>query len=62
MQEFNSIEAIKGAVQHGLGAAFISAAAIHKETTLGLLHHLPIRDVHLTRTLSLVSLSNGSGL
>lgn len=31
------MEAIKGAVQHGLGAAFISSAAIKKELQLGLL-------------------------
>ena len=37
LQEFNSVEAIKGAVQHGLGAAFVSAAAIKKELQLGLL-------------------------
>ena len=36
-QEFNSAEAIKGAVQHGLGAAFISTAAIAKELELRLL-------------------------
>ena len=62
MQEFNSIEAIKGAVQHGLGAAFVSAAAIQKETALGLLHHLPITDVHLTRTISLVCYCYGLAL
>lgn len=36
-QEFNSVEAIKGAVQHGLGAAFISTATIAKELELRLL-------------------------
>ena len=36
--EFNSIEAIKSAVQHGLGAAFVSQSAIQKEVQLGLLH------------------------
>ena len=55
MQEFNSVEAIKGAVQHSLGAAFVSAAAIEKEVTMGLVHRLPIKDVHLSRTISLVS-------
>ena len=55
-QEFNSVEAIKGAVQHGLGAAFVSAAAIEKEVAMGLVHRLPIQDVHLSRTISLVRL------
>jgi len=36
-QEFNSVEAIKGAVQNGLGAAFVSTAAIAKELELRLL-------------------------
>ena len=49
------MEAIKGAVQHGLGAAFVSAAAIEKEVAMGLVHRLPIKDVHLSRTISLVS-------
>ena len=48
------MEAIKGAVQHGLGAAFVSAVAVEKEVAMGLLHRLPIRDVHLSRTISLV--------
>lgn len=54
MQEFNSVEAIKGAVQHGLGAAFISASAIKKELQLGLLCRVHIHGVQLARTLSLI--------
>ncbi|KAK9831888.1 hypothetical protein WJX81_005804 [Elliptochloris bilobata] len=53
--EFNSVEAIKGAVQHGLGAAFVSTAAIAKELELRLLARVDIRGVRLTRTLSLVT-------
>ncbi len=55
-QEFNSVEAIKSAVQYGLGAAFVSSAAIVKEMELGLFRRLDISGVRLIRTLSLVSL------
>lgn len=53
-QEFNSVEAIKGAVQYGLGAAFVSSAAIAKELDLGLFKRIDISGVRLNRTLSLV--------
>ncbi|KAK9916423.1 hypothetical protein WJX75_002429 [Coccomyxa subellipsoidea] len=53
--EFNSVEAIKSAVQYGLGAAFVSSAAIVKEMELGLFRRLDISGVRLSRTLSLVS-------
>ncbi|KAK9823685.1 hypothetical protein WJX72_004627 [[Myrmecia] bisecta] len=53
--EFNSTEAIKGAVQCGLGVAFVSTSAIEKELHLGLVHRVDIRGVRLTRTLHLVS-------
>lgn len=56
IQEFNSVEAIKSAVQYGLGAAFLSSAAIVKEMELGLFRRLDISGVRLVRTLSLVSL------
>ncbi len=49
------MEAIKSAVQYGLGAAFVSSAAIVKEMELGLFKRLDIAGVRLTRTLSLVS-------
>lgn len=55
VQEFNSVEAIKGAVQYGLGAAFVSSAAIAKELDLGLFKRIDISGVRLSRTLSLVS-------
>jgi DNA-binding transcriptional LysR family regulator len=57
LQEFNSVEAIKSAVQYGLGAAFISSAAISKEMDLGLFKRLDISGVRLMRTLSLVSVT-----
>ncbi|MBF2019421.1 MAG: LysR family transcriptional regulator [Hydrococcus sp. C42_A2020_068] len=50
--ELNSIEAIKNAVQAGLGAAFVSVTAIEKELQMGVLHIAPIRDVEVRRTLS----------
>lgn len=48
------MEAIKSAVQYGLGAALVSTAAIAKEMDLGLFRKLDIAGVRLTRTLSLV--------
>lgn len=55
LQELNSVEAIKGAVQHGLGVAFVSVTAIQKELSLGLASSVSINGVQLTRTLCLVS-------
>ena len=52
--ELNSIEAIKNAVQSGLGAAFVSTSAIAKELQMGVLHHAPIQDVVVKRTLWLI--------
>lgn len=49
------MEAMKSAVQYGLGAAFVSSAAIVKEMELGLFKRLDISGVRLMRTLSLVS-------
>jgi DNA-binding transcriptional LysR family regulator len=54
-QEFNSVEAIKSAVQHGLGVAFVSVMAIEKELQLGLLGCVPIAGVRLARPLLLVT-------
>jgi|TARA_B110000967_G_C18874863_1_gene557707 DNA-binding transcriptional LysR family regulator len=53
--ELNSIEAIKNAVQSGLGAAFVSVSAISKELELGTLHWAKIEGVTIKRTLSIVS-------
>ncbi len=52
--ELNSIEAIKNAVQSGLGAAFISISAIEKELKLGVLKRVSVENVVVKRTLSLV--------
>jgi DNA-binding transcriptional LysR family regulator len=52
--ELNSIEAIKNAVQSGLGAAFVSTSAIAKELQMGILHRTPIQGVVVKRTLWLI--------
>jgi DNA-binding transcriptional LysR family regulator len=52
--ELNSIEAIKNAVQSGLGVAFVSISAIEKELQMGLLHRSKIDDVVVDRTLSVI--------
>jgi DNA-binding transcriptional LysR family regulator len=52
--ELNSIEAIKNAVQSGLGAAFVSTTAIEKELQMGALHRARIKDVEVKRTLSAI--------
>lgn len=52
--ELNSIEAIKNAVQSGLGAAFVSITAIEKELNMGALHRAHIKDVEVKRILSVI--------
>jgi DNA-binding transcriptional LysR family regulator len=49
--ELNSIEAIKNAVQAGLGAAFVSVSAIEKELHMGILHRSQIEEVVVKRML-----------
>ena len=49
--ELNSIEAIKNAVQSGLGAAFVSLSAIAKELQMNVLHCATIEGVVVKRTL-----------
>ena len=51
--ELNSVEAIKNAVQSGLGAAFVSISAIAKELELGILQWVKIEDITIKRTLSI---------
>ena len=43
--ELNSVEAIKNAVQSGLGAAFVSVSAISKELELEVLQCIKIEDI-----------------
>jgi DNA-binding transcriptional LysR family regulator len=52
--ELNSIEAIKTAVQSGLGAAFVSTTAIEKELQMGMLHRARIDEVVVKRMLSVI--------
>ncbi|MBE9044873.1 LysR family transcriptional regulator [Pleurocapsales cyanobacterium LEGE 10410] len=52
--ELNSIEAIKNAVQSGLGAAFVSTTAIEKELEMGILHRAKIKEVDIGRTLAVI--------
>jgi DNA-binding transcriptional LysR family regulator len=56
--ELNSIEAIKNAVQSGLGASFVSVTAIEKELKMGILHRAHIEGVEIQRTLSVIVNSN----
>ncbi len=49
--ELNSIEAIKNAVQAGLGAAFLSLTAIEKELALGMISRVEIEGITIKRTL-----------
>ena len=52
--ELNSIEAIKNAVQSGLGVAFASTSSIEKELQMGVLHRAKIDDIVVNRTLSVI--------
>lgn len=52
--ELNSIEAIKNAVQSGLGVAFLSVSAIEKELEIGLLHRAKLESTTIRRTLSVI--------
>lgn len=52
--ELNSVEAIKNAVQSGLGASFVSVSAIAKELELGVLQWVRIEDITIKRNLSIV--------
>lgn len=52
--ELSSIEAIKNAVESGLGAAFVSISAIKKELKLDTLRHLRISNLNVRRRLSII--------
>lgn len=60
--ELNSVEAIKNAVQSGLGAAFVSVSAIAKELELGVLQWVKIEDIVIKRTLSIIVNPKNIGL
>ena len=55
IMQLNSIEGIKTAVSLGLGAAFVSSAAIEKEIELKTIEILKIENIKITRTLSIIS-------
>ncbi|MGK7922216.1 MAG: LysR family transcriptional regulator [Trichodesmium sp.] len=52
--ELNSIEAIKNAVQSGLGVAFVSVSAIEKELQNGVLTTAKINQIVINRVLSVI--------
>jgi len=52
--ELNSIEAIKNAVQSGLGAAFVSISAIERELQMGVLYRAKVEEVVVKRMLSVI--------
>lgn len=56
IMQLNSIEGIKTAVSLGLGAAFVSSAAIEKEIALNTIEILKIENIRITRTLSIISI------
>ncbi len=53
--ELNSLEAIKNAVQAGLGAAFLPVISIEKELSSGTIHKPNISDLGVKRELKLIS-------
>jgi DNA-binding transcriptional LysR family regulator len=53
--DLDSTEAIKSAVEAGLGLGFVSRWAISKEMELGALKVLSVRGLRITRHFSLVS-------
>ena len=55
LQEVNSVEAIKQAVEANLGVAFVSNLALQKERQLGRLHVLRIQGIPLVRSLRCVT-------
>lgn len=55
IMQLNSIEGIKTAVSLGLGAAFMSSSAIEKEIQLKTIKILKIKNIKITRTLSIIS-------
>lgn len=55
IMQLNSIEGIKTAVSLGLGAAFVSSAAIKKEIELQTIEIIKIDNIRITRRLSIIS-------
>ena len=57
IMELNSVEGIKTAVSLGLGAAFVSSLTIEKELKLKTIQILAIKNIRITRTISVISTS-----
>jgi len=55
VMELDSTEAIKSAVEAGLGVGFVSRWAISKELDLGVLKSIPVDRVRITRHFALIS-------
>ena len=53
--ELNSLEAIKNAVQAGLGASFLPVVSIERELTAGTIHKAFIADLEVKRELKLIT-------
>ena len=60
IMKLNSIEAIKTAVSLGLGAAFVSSSAIEKEIELKTVEIVTIKNIKITRTLSIITNINSN--
>lgn len=58
IMQLNSIEGIKTAVSLGLGAAFVSSAAIEKEIEFQTIEILKIKNLRITRMLSIITNSD----
>nr|YP_010032287.1 rbcR [Schizocladia ischiensis]QOW07494.1 rbcR [Schizocladia ischiensis] len=56
--ELNSVEAIKNAVQSGLGVAFVSVSTIIKELELKVIDKITIENILIKKTLSIVTNRN----
>jgi DNA-binding transcriptional LysR family regulator len=53
--ELDSTEAIKSAVEAGLGVGFVSRWAISKELDLSVLKSIPVGRIRVTRQFTLIS-------
>ncbi len=53
--ELNSLEAIKNAVQAGLGASFLPVVSIEKELSAGTIHKAFVADLEVKRELKLIT-------
>ena len=53
--ELNSLEAIKNAVQAGLGAAFVPVVSIDRELAAGTIHRPQVADLQVKRQLKLIT-------